>query len=143
MARIKVHIPAHTILEAQIRVRITDINYGGHLGNDALLAILHEARLQLLLQFGIQELHEDGGAGLIMADVAIEYKGEGFHGDTLTVRMAFADINKYGFDVTYHVVNQHGKDIARAKTGMLCFNYNTRKLMTLPDEVKARIETKA
>jgi len=142
MARIKVAIPAHVSFEARILVRITDLNYGNHLGNDALLSILHEARMQLLQHFGYSEL-SIGGAALIMADVAIEYKGEGFYGDTLTVKLAFDDISKYGFDITYHVFNQDHKEVARAKTGMLCFNYQERKLMTLPHEVKTKIETKA
>ena len=142
MARVKVNTPSHTHFTAAIPVRITDLNYGNHLGNDALLSILHEARMQLLGHFGWSELHI-GGASMIMADVAIEYKGEGFYGDTLQIGMAFDDISKYGFDITYHVHNQHGKEVARAKTGMLCFNYQERKLMTLPDEVKAKIETKA
>ena len=142
MPRIKVAIPDHVSFETAIPVRITDLNYGAHLGNDALLSILHEARLQLLKHFGYTEL-DLGGASLIMADVAIEYKGEGFYGDVLTLKLAFDDVHKYGFDITYHVLNQNGKEVARAKTGMLCFNYQQRKLMALPDEVKARIETKA
>ncbi|WP_242926455.1 acyl-CoA thioesterase [Pontibacter vulgaris] len=140
MARVQVYIPAHSHFTATIPVRITDLNYGNHLGNDALLAILHEARMQLLQNFGYSEL-DLGGASLIMADVAIVYKGEGFYGDVLSINMAFDDINKYGFDITYHVLNQNGKEVARAKTGMLCFNYKERKLMSLPDEVKAKIET--
>ncbi|RDV10682.1 thioesterase [Pontibacter diazotrophicus] len=142
MARVQVNIPAHTHFETNIPVRITDLNYGAHLGNDALLSILHEARLQLLGHFGYNEM-DLGGASLIMADVAISYKGESFYGDTLNIRMAFDDLNKYGFDISYHVLNQDGKEVARAKTGMLCFNYKVRKLMSLPDEVKAKIETKA
>lgn len=142
MPRIKVAIPDHVSFEAAIPVRITDLNYGAHLGNDALLSILHEARLQLLRHFGYTEL-DLGGASLIMADVAIEYKGEGFYGDVLTLKLAFDDVHRYGFDITYHVLNQNGREVARAKTGMLCFNYQERKLMALPDEVKARIETKA
>ena len=142
MARIKVTIPPTSVFETRIPVRITDLNYGNHLGNDALLSMLHEARMQLLNQFGYSEL-DLGGASMIMADVAIEYKGEGFYGDTITFKMAFDDIHKYGFDITYHLLNQHNKEIARAKTGMLCFNYKERKLIALPEEVKAKIETKA
>jgi acyl-CoA thioester hydrolase len=142
MPRIKVAIPDHVSFETTIPVRITDLNYGAHLGNDALLSIIHEARLQLLSHFGYTEL-DLGGASLIMADVAIEYKGEGFYGDVLTLKLAFDDVHKYGFDITYHILNQDGKEVARAKTGMLCFNYQERKLMALPGEVKARIETKA
>lgn len=142
MARIKVTIPAYTQYRASIPVRVTDLNYGNHLGNDALLSILHEARMQLLGHYGWSELNL-AGASMIMADVAIEYKGEGFYGDVLTISLAFDDISKYGFDITYHVHNQNGKEVARAKTGMLCFDYQNRKLMTLPAEVKEKIETKA
>lgn len=139
MARVQVDIPAHTHFEASIPIRITDLNYGAHLGNDALLSILHEARLQLLHHYGYTEL-KIGGASLIMADVAISYKGEGFYGDVLQIKMAFNDLNRYGFDITYHVLNQEGKEVARAKTGMLCFDYTERKLVSLPAEVRARIE---
>ncbi|GHA66244.1 acyl-CoA thioesterase [Pontibacter akesuensis] len=142
MARIQVYIPDHAHFTTQIPVRVTDLNYGNHLGNDALLSIIHEARMQLLGHFGWSEL-ELAGASMIMADVAIEYKGEGFYGDTLSIKMAFDDLNKYGFDITYHITKQNGKEVARAKTGMLCFNYQERKLMRLPAEVKAKIETKA
>ncbi|WP_299760366.1 thioesterase family protein [uncultured Pontibacter sp.] len=142
MARVKVNIPAKTHFTAHIPVRVTDLNYGNHLGNDALLSIMHEARMQLLNHFGWSEL-SIGGASMIMADVAIEYKGEGFYGDMLSINLAFDDLNKYGFDITYHITNQNGKEVARAKTGMLCFDYEQRKLMALPAEVKAKIETNA
>ncbi|MFD2513111.1 thioesterase family protein [Pontibacter locisalis] len=142
MARVKVDIPEHVHFEATVPVRVTDLNYGNHLGNDALLSIMHEARMQLLGHFGWSELSL-AGASMIMADVAIEYKGEGFYGDELTIKLAFNDLNKYGFDITYFILNQNGKEIARAKTGMLCFNYQERKLMSLPAEVKAKIETNA
>lgn len=142
MARVKVDIPAHVHFEARLPIRITDLNYGAHLGNDALLSMLHEARLQLLKHFGYDEMNT-GGASLIMADVAISYKGEAFYGDTLYIKMAFDELNKYGFDITYHVLNQQGKEVARAKTGMLCFDYKERKLVSLPQEARAKIESNA
>ena len=74
-----------------------------------------------------------------MVDAAIEYKGEAFHGDVLRFDMAAADPNQYGFDVVYHVHNQAGKEIARAKTGMLCFDYNVRKLRLLPEALAAQV----
>ncbi|WP_324674525.1 thioesterase family protein [Hymenobacter sp. GOD-10R] len=132
MARVKVALPDTFLFTVKIPVRITDLNYGAHLGNDALLSILHEARVQFLQHIGIPEFEPETQLGLIMADVAIEYKGEGFHGDILHIQLAAADLNKYGFDVVYWVKAQDDREIARAKTGMLCFDYNTRKLRPLP-----------
>ena len=139
MARVKVELPASFLLTVQLPVRITDLNYGAHLGNDALLSLLHEARVQLLAHLGTREFDPETKLGFIMADVAIEYKGEAFHGDALPLQLGAADVHKYGFDVVYEVQNQTGKAVARAKTGMLCFDYNTRKLRGLPEELAARV----
>jgi acyl-CoA thioester hydrolase len=141
MARVKIDLPEKSWFTATIPVRITDLNYGNHLGNDALLSIIHEARMQFLNSFGLSEL-AFAGASLIMADVAISYKGESFYGDVLSIEMAATDLSKYGFDLVYKISNQTGKAVAEAKTGMLCFDYNARKLMALPAEVKAEFETK-
>jgi len=139
MARVKVSLPASFGFAVAIPVRITDLNYGAHLGNDALLSILHEARVQFLASLGTTEFDGASQQGFIMVDVAIEYKGEAFHGDVLHLQLAANDPNKYGFDIVYHVKNQAGKEIARAKTGMLCFDYATRKLRALPPELAAKI----
>ncbi|KAA9340296.1 acyl-CoA thioesterase [Adhaeribacter soli] len=138
MARIQLQLPAKFSFQTEIPVRITDLNYGAHLGNDALLSMVHEARVQYLKSLGYSELNLEG-AGLIMADSAIIYKGEGFYGDVLTVKVAAADLNKYGFDLYYHFSNQHGKEIAHAKTGLLCFDYTTRKLMALPEAAAEKL----
>lgn len=139
MARVKVSLPESFGFAVEIPVRITDLNYGAHLGNDALLSILHEARVQYLAHLGTAEFDAATQLGFIMADVAIEYKSEAFYGDVLRIEVGPLDLNKYGFDLVYHVKNQAGKEIARAKTGMLCFDYNTRKLRGLPAELAARL----
>ena len=140
MPRVKVALPDTFPFRTEIPVRITDLNYGGHLGNDALLGLLHEARVHFLRSLGLESDYDPvSKLGLIMVDAAVEYKGEAFHGDVLHFDIAAADPNKYGFDVVYHVHNQAGKEIARAKTGMLCFDYNVRKLRLLPEALAAQV----
>jgi acyl-CoA thioester hydrolase len=139
MARVKVALPSTFLFATQLPVRITDLNYGAHLGNDALLSLLHEARVQLLAHLGTAEVDHATGLGFIMADVAVEYKAEAFYGDVLHFDIGAADLSKYGFDLVYLVKNQTGREVARAKTGMLCFDYNTRKLRVLPAELAAQV----
>ena len=139
MPRVKVSLPESFSVTVELPVRITDLNYGAHLGNDALVSVLHEARVQFLRHMQLAEFDPATKQGMIMADLAVEYKGEGFYGDVLRVQMAATDLNKYGFDLTYHIHTTEGREIARAKTGMLCFDYNTRKLRPLPDDVATRL----
>lgn len=120
-----------------VPVRIGDINYGGHVGNDAILSIVHEARMQMLDSWGYTELDIDG-TGLIMADVMIAYRGEAFYGDKLYVDVYATEITERSFDLLYHIRTGE-KDIAHAKTGMLCFDYSTRKITAMHDALKNRL----
>ncbi|MET4105735.1 thioesterase family protein [Hymenobacter sp. UYP22] len=141
MARIKIALPESFSVTVELPLRITDLNYGAHLGNDALISLLHEARVQFLREMELTEFDPATKQGLIMADLAVEYKGEGFYGDVLRVQMAATDLHKYGFDVVYQVQTTTGRPIARAKTGMLCFDYTARKLTELPAEAAARLRS--
>jgi len=134
MPRIKLDLPARTVFTAEIPVRITDVNYGGHLGNDSLLSILHEARVQFLKKFEFTELNI-GGVGIIMSDAVLVYKAEVFYGDMLTVEIGVNDLQTAGADITYRVL-VHGKEAARAKTGIVFFDYANRKIVQTPQAFK-------
>ncbi len=135
MARVKLDIPNQKIFTVNIPIRITDINYGNHLGNDALVSILQEARVLWLASENFSELNI-GGASLIMADLAVEYKGEGFYGDVLNIDISIGEITKVSFEIFYEVNttrNEKNILIAKAKTGMVCFDYTARKVVAIPE----------
>ena len=132
MARIELNLPDDFSFSTDVRVRISDINYGNHLGNDALLSLVHEARLQFLQSRGFSELDIDG-CGLILTDAVILYKSQGFHGDLLSILAAVGDFNKYGCDFFFKVIQKNsGKEVARAKTGIVFFDYNRQKMAPVP-----------
>ena len=138
MARVKIELPATFRFQTTIPIRITDLNYGGHVGNDRILSLIHEARVDYLQSLGFSELNM-GGVSLIMADVAIEYKNELFHGDRLTIEVSAGDFTSSGFDLFYRLQKNDlngGILIAKAKTGMVCFDYTSRKVMRIPEAVK-------
>ncbi len=138
MARIKIDMPRHFTFSTELPVRISDINYGGHLGNDAVLAMVHEARVQFLKQYQYGELDIEG-LGLIMTDTAIVYKAEGFHADLVQIDVGIGDFNKYGCDFYFLLSNRKSAvEIAHAKTGVVFFDYEQRKVVAIPDEFKSK-----
>lgn len=141
MPRIKIELPAKFIYSTEILVRITDINYGGHLGNDSLLSIVHEARVRFLKHFGYSESDVEGN-GIIMIDAAIQYKSEGFYGDELIVEVAVNDFSSIGCDFVFRITNKNtSKEIALVKTGIVFFNYEKRKTVPVPKLFKSKIES--
>lgn len=137
MQRIKIDLPATFSFTTHIPVRITDLNYGNHVGNDTVLSIIHEARMQFLLHHGYTELNL-GGAGVIMSDVGMQYKNELHYGDVVIASVTVGGMSKIAFDLYYKLEKQSdGKTVtvALAKTGIVCYDYEQRKTVAIPDEV--------
>lgn len=141
MPKTKLLLPEHFPFTVEIPVRITDLNYGGHVGNDAILSLIHEIRVQFLRHHGYGEL-DLAGAGLIMADVTIEFKSELFYGDALWASVAAAEFSRVGFELYYKLEKKSdGKSIpvAFARTGMICYDYTNKKIVSVPKEVCTRL----
>jgi len=132
MSSTKLDLPKEFNFHVSIPVRITDINYGGHVGNDTVLTLLHEARMKFLYHYEFSEMNF-GGVGLIMRDVTIEFKKELFYGDSARVYVTVTNFSLVGFDVFYKMVkNEDEMQVAIAKTGMVCYDYNTKKIASVP-----------
>jgi YbgC/YbaW family acyl-CoA thioester hydrolase len=145
MPRLKITLPDKFTFTCDIPVRITDINYGNHVGNDSILSILHEARMQFLNSLGYTELAFEG-IGLIMADVSIEFKKEIFYGDTIKVSLEITEISGIGFEIFYKLETIHEITTVNslvpsviAKTNMVCYDYDRKKVVTLPAQAKEKL----
>lgn len=142
MARIKIDLPAKFCFVTKIPIRITDINFGGHVGNDTILSIVHETRAQFFKHCGYDEL-DFAGAGTIMSDVAIEYKTQTYYGDEIIASIAVGEITKVAFDLLYKLEKKSadGKtvSVAYAKTWMVCYDYASKKVTTIPEAALKKI----
>lgn len=143
MARVRLDLPEEFEFSTEIRVRISDINYGGHLGNDSLLSLINEARLRFLNKNDFTESDIDG-FGLIMVDAAIVYRSEGFYGEVLNIEVTTDEFSRYGCDFVYRITNKEtGKEIARAKTGIAFIDYEKKRVVRVPEKFKAIMASKS
>ena len=142
MARIKIEISGKIIGTFIIPIRIADINYGNHVGNDAFVSIIHEARMQWLKQYDYTELKIEG-IGLIMSDLAIEFKSESFYGDLVEVKLGAGELTRVGFELYYQLFAKRNNEtilLANAKTGMVCYDYHAKKVTAIPENLKFLLE---
>ena len=142
MERIKVTLPKLFSFSTILSIRITDLNYGGHVGNDVFMSLVHEARQQFLLYHGYSEMNF-AGASLIMADAAIEYKHELLYGNQIKMEVSAGGFDKIGFDIFYHLLvkkEDQWLTAGKVKTGMLCFDYSTKRKIPVPSEVVHKLD---
>jgi acyl-CoA thioester hydrolase len=141
MPKTKLLLPERFPYTTQIPVRITDLNYGGHVGNDSILSLIHEIRVQFLRHNGYDEFNL-AGAGLIMTDVTIEFRNELFYGDIIWASVAAAEFSRVGFELFYKLEKKSGDkmiSVAFARTGMICYDYAAKKIVSVPKEVCTRL----
>ncbi len=139
MARVTIDLPEQLPFFTDIPVRISDINYGGHLGHDSIVSLTHEARVRFLNAHGFTEFDIDG-FGLVMTDLVVLYKAEAFYGDIVTIEVGAQDFTKYGCDLVYRITNKEtGTEVARAKTGILIYDYEKRRVVEAPAKFKAAL----
>jgi acyl-CoA thioesterase FadM len=141
MARNKIQLPSRFNFSTVIPVRITDLNYGGHVGNDTVLSIIHEARVQFLESRGYKELDVEG-VGLIMSDVAIEFRAELFYGDVVTAHVSTGEFTGAAFDIYYRLEKGTASEttvVAIAKTGMVCYDYSKKKIAGIPNNAQSKL----
>lgn len=137
MNRIKIQLPEKFSFTTQMQIRVTDLNYGGHVGNDTILSLLQEARQQFLQSRGYAELCVES-FGLIMADAMIEYKKELNHKDAIEIAVVATDFDKLGFDIYYRITvlqNNVAHLAVRAKTGMMLYDYSAKKKVSLTENI--------
>ncbi|OEK06666.1 acyl-CoA thioesterase [Roseivirga misakiensis] len=141
MSRIRIELPENQVFETILRVRISDINYGNHLGNDSVLSLMHEARFQFYKSLGYTDELNIDGVGTIQVDTAIQYKGEGFHGDEIVAAIYLGDTTAKSMDLFYKLTTgSPDRLIALGKTGIAFYNYETRKVSAMPEAIKNKLD---
>lgn len=136
MSRVEIIYPEVTHFSAELAVRISDINYGNHLGHDGLITMIHEARILFFKSLGYQELDVEG-IGTLIADLAISYKSESFYGDILKFDIAVQDITSKSCQFYYQITRMADESrpeqlTALAKTGIVFFDFDLRKAAKIP-----------
>ncbi|MBI1182831.1 thioesterase [bacterium] len=144
MPRIQINAPAFFQFKTQIQVRVTDLNYGNHLANDKVQAYLQQSRVEMLHQVGLSELNIGDNTSLIQGDAAIIYQSEGYLLNQIDIMLAVNDFGNSSFDVVYQLNNlSTSKPLALAKTRLVCFNYEERKVMPVPESFISAINSLA
>lgn len=140
MSRVKVTSPEHYLFSMERTVGISDVNYAKHLDSVAMVQILHEARLQFLANLGFTEANIYG-LGLVVTDMAVDYRSESFANDRLIIDVGVSAYNRYGFDIGLQITNSALEAIVcNAKIGVVFFDFDRHQIAPIPEQFKALVK---
>ncbi len=138
MSRTEIALPDKFLFSTEIPIRMSDINAGRHLAFHWVLSFTEEARTRFWRSLYPAQNVSD--VAVITVDACVVYKKQGFYGQTLKVEVGLADFHARGCDMVFRMSNlETGEEMFRAKTGVLFFDYQRQKVISVPEEFRARI----
>lgn len=138
MARIQIDLPDQFSFSTELAIYLSHISNAGHLENAMLLTLVSEARTRFFKALGYEELNVEG-VGIVVADAALQYRSEAFHGEIMVIRMAAVDFGRRGCDLVWQMCDRlSGREVARGKTGIVFFDYTARQVADVPAGFRAR-----
>jgi 4-hydroxybenzoyl-CoA thioesterase len=141
MSRIQIELPKSLPFSTEITLYLSHMNYGGHLDNALLLTVVSEARARFFKSLDYTELNVEG-VGIIVSDAALQYRSEAFYGEVMVVSMGAGDFGSKGCDLLWCMREKNTeREVARGKTGIVFFDYTTRKIAQVPDNFRSRLES--
>jgi len=140
MPRIRLKPPERVVFTANLDVRVTDLNYGQHLGHMELIGLLHQARVEFLAANGMTEMNIEGRT-LIMVDLAVSYRSETFFGQNLVIEIGLAFEGSRGIEISYAVRDRDtGKLVAVAQSGVVFADPEARAVVQVPNAFRTLVE---
>jgi len=125
---------------ATLEVKIGDIGYGNHMGNDKALLFFHDARIKMFNSIGFEELNIGNNTGIVVSEAHVYYYKEVFLYDVLEATLEVDEITPTSFFLNYEFTRQSdSKIVLKGSTKIIAFDYATKKVAKIPDEFLSKI----
>lgn len=136
MERVKLDFPAEAVIHRHLlTVRVTDMNYGRHLGHDAVVSLLHEARIQAFAALDLPEwdMHSHPS---VVADLAIQYHSEARWPDALLIETAVPEPQGKALIIYQRIYQADSEQlVATSRVNQLLIDLATGRPAEVPTQV--------
>lgn len=127
------------IFTTELLIQVSDINYGGHLGNDRFLTLAQEVRSRFFRSKGWTEKNiAHTPMGIVVTEAHIRFLSEGFLGDRILAKLYVSE--KKRCQCTFHYelsVIESQKKLSEMSTKVAFFDYEKRKVGKCPEFYEA------
>lgn len=116
----------------KVIIRVSDLNYGQHLGYAQLVSLLHQTRVQFLHQYALNEFNIEN-TQLLIKELEVSYTNEAFLLDELKFSLSFSQKKKTTMTLQYDIFNTtRNNNTAKATETCLFISNKTKKITRTP-----------
>jgi acyl-CoA thioester hydrolase len=117
-----------------VRVRWGDCDAFGHVNNASYLSYFEEARID----YWKAVVPDIPFTGMAIAHVTVDFKGQAYPGDELTVRVAITELKRTSFWAAYEVT-RGDQVVATGRSAQVFFDYRSQQSTPMPPAFRQRI----
>jgi Predicted thioesterase len=125
-----------TVFDIEVAKRFKDLDPYDHVSNSVVIDYIMEARVRVYRQWA---LSDRSVIGQVVARQEIDYRRPiEFDLEPLVVRSWVSHVGDSSFTMDFQVLD-HGAVAADAKSVMVCFDVQSRKSRSIPDEFRSKL----
>ncbi len=125
-----------TVFDIEVAKRFKDLDPYDHVSNSVVIDYIMEARVRVYRQWA---LSDRSVIGQVVARQEIDYRRPiEFDLEPLVVRSWVSHVGDSSFTMDFQVMD-HGAVAADAKSVMVCFDVQSRKSRSIPDEFRSKL----
>ncbi len=121
-----------------VEVRFQDVDAYGHAHHSRALIYFEEARSAYWRD--VAGVGRGGATGYVLTEVAVQYHERISYPLTVDVGVRVTQIGRKHFVMEYEARSDDGRLLISGRTVQVMFDYETRKSIPLPQEIRAAIE---
>lgn len=114
------------------KVTVSDINYGGHMGNERALILFQQGRIDFFKNLNLSEINIGDDIGTIQLESHVKYLKEVYLGEVLKINIDDIVLKKTSMDFIYSVYNENNEKVLEGSTLILAYNYERKKVSKIP-----------
>jgi acyl-CoA thioester hydrolase len=118
------------------RVRFRDLDAMGHVNNAVLVTYVEQARIEYLRHLGVLDGPLD--MGMILARLEIDFLAPAMPQAEVAIGVRASRSGNKSFQLD-HELRQDGREIARASTVLVAYDYERAESIPLPDGWRRRL----
>jgi acyl-CoA thioester hydrolase len=121
-----------------VDVRWRDLDALSHVNNAVYFTYLEQARVGYLQQLGLLP-DTPWGIGFILAEAHCRFKSPLTLSERVTIRIRVSELGRSSFIFEYRMEGEDGRLAAEARTTQVCYDYEDRHTVSIPDEWRETI----
>jgi acyl-CoA thioester hydrolase len=124
----------------RIPVQWGEMDAYGHVNNTVYFRYFETARVKYLHECGFLDSYDRDKVGAILHSTSCRFRRSLFYPDTAIVGTRAVDIGEDRYRMVYELISERQQAlVAEGQEVVVSFNYTTRQVAPIPEEVRRRI----